>query len=88
MFHIPVLIAHIFVILFIVHLEYVSTNKKKNDLKDKYSHNLGNIMQAISSAQELIDDKNIAKEKTSELNHLIKIKIDEASKLIREIRKL
>jgi len=88
LFHTPVLIAHMFLILFIVHLEYISTNEKKNDLKDKYSHNLGNIMQSISSAQELINNKMISKEEATELEGIIETKIDEASKLIREIREL
>ncbi len=80
-------IPHIFLILFIIHLEYISTNEQKNDLKDKYSHNLGNIMQALYAIEYIIENDGKYNIIEAPLV-LFKNKLDEASKLITEIRKL
>lgn len=83
-----IIIMTILLISFIIHLEYTISSKQQNQLKDKYSHNLGNILQVIYSSSDLfkriskIDDKN--KEKLD----LIEKKCKEASELIKEIRKL
>jgi hypothetical protein len=82
------IVNHLLVILFIIHLEYTISNRQQNELKDKYSHNLGNIMQVIYSSADLfkriIKLENIEKEKLE----LIEKKCKEASKLIKEIRNL
>jgi hypothetical protein len=57
-------------------------------LKDNYSHDLGNILQVISSAFELIEMKGRAESETAELGELLKDKLNEAAKQIREIREL
>lgn len=82
------IITHFLLIVFLIHLEYTISIKQQNQLKDKYSHNLGNIMQVIYSSADLF--KRVAKvENVNEKNlDLIERKCKEASKLIKEIRNL
>jgi len=61
---------------------------EKNTLKDKYSHDLGNILHSISITYELIKNKKISENELKELYDLLKNKIREASDLVKEIRKL
>lgn len=70
------------VILFI-HFEYSILNQQKFELKDIYSHTLGNIMQSILSATELLE-----LDKEEDLLNMIKEKCSNASELIKKIRKL
>ncbi len=86
--YLSLITATILLIILLIHLEYNISDKQKFELKDKYSHNLGNIMQVISCAQELIHSEINSKEQRIELRDLIDIKINEVSKLIREIREL
>lgn len=83
-----IIIMTILLIAFIIHLEYTISNEQQNQLKDKYSHNLGNIMQVIYSSVDLfkriVKLENIDKGKLD----LIERKCKEASKLINEIRNL
>ncbi|MFX1419981.1 MAG: hypothetical protein ACFE9N_13770 [Promethearchaeota archaeon] len=83
-----IIIMTILVIAFIIHLEYTITTKQQYQLKDKYSHNLGNIMQVIYSSADLF--KKIVKLEDIDKNKLdlIEEKCKEASKLINEIRNL
>ena len=83
-----IIIMTILFIAFIIHLEYTISNKQQNQLKDKYSHNLGNIMQVIYSSADLF--KRIVKLENSDQDKLdlIEMKCKEASKLINEIRNL
>ena len=82
------IITHLLLIVFLIHLEYTISNEQQNQLKDKYSHNLGNIMQVIYSSADLfkriVKVENIDKDKLD----LIERKCKEASKLINEIRNL
>jgi len=83
-----IIIMTILLIAFIIHLEYTITSEQGNQLKDKYSHNLGNILQVIYSSADLfkrivkIDDNDKVK------LELIEKKCNEAAKLIDEIRNL
>jgi hypothetical protein len=45
-----IIIMTILLIAFIIHLETTITSKHQNQMKDMYSHNLGNIMQVIYSS--------------------------------------
>ena len=65
-----------------------STLKEKNSLKDKYSHDLGNILQSMSMTYELIRGKSISEKELTEVYNLLKNKIYEASDLVRFIREL
>ncbi|MFW9823281.1 MAG: hypothetical protein ACFFE4_10115 [Candidatus Thorarchaeota archaeon] len=83
-----VILMTILLISFIIHLEYTISNKQQNQLKDKYSHNLGNIIQVIYSSSDLFRRLYNIEDKNKEKLDLIEKKCKEASKLINEIRKL
>ncbi len=86
--YVPPIVANICLIILLVHLEYTLSFRKQLELKDNYSHDLGNILQVISSAFELIEMKGRSESETSELGELLKDKLNEAAKQIREIREL
>ena len=75
-------------VIFLVQLEYNISSREKFDLKDKYSHNLGNIMQAIFTTFDLIKTKREPKRELVELEEILENKLKDASDLIKEIRKL
>lgn len=81
----------LFITAIVIFLEQklITTEADKTIMKDKYSHDLGNILHTISLSYELIknDDKtNITLPK--ELDELIQKKIEEASNVVRFIRSL
>ncbi len=86
--YVPTIVASIVLIILLVHLEYTTSSRKQLELKDNYSHDLGNILQVISSAFELIEMKGRSESETSELGELLKDKLNEAAKQIRAIREL
>lgn len=88
LYYIPSLATTTVLIILLLHLEYTISSRKKFELKDKYSHNLGNILQAISSAYELYSSKLEKAKGSAELDNMLKSKITEASKLIKDIREL
>jgi len=80
-------ICTIALIIYSIHLEYDISKIQKFKLSDKYSHDLGNIIQVISSAAILTNvDEDLNKEKAENLD-LIQKKCEEAAKLIKKIRK-
>jgi len=83
-----IIASSILIIILLVHLEYTTSSRKQLELKDNYSHDLGNILQVISSAFELIEMKGRTEAETSELGELLKDKLNEAAKQIRDIREL
>jgi hypothetical protein len=86
--YIPTIMSSICLIILLVHVEYTTSSRKQLELKDNYSHDLGNILQVISSAFELIEMKGRSESETSELGELLKDKLNEAAKQIRDIREL
>jgi len=68
--------------------EITGTINEKNTLKDKYSHDLGNILHSISITFELMKTMEPSDKELNELENLLKNKIHEASDLVKEIRKL
>ncbi len=87
--YIPIILTTFLLIVFMIHLEYNISYEKKKDLKDKFSHNLGNILQAIESAHFLTSlSNNVDKENLLEAENIIKEKFKEASETLKEIRKL
>jgi len=86
--YVPVIATNICLIILFVHLEYTTSSRKQLELKDNYSHDIGNILQVISSAFELLEMKGRSESETSELGELLKDKLNEAAKQIREIREL
>jgi len=86
--YVPTIATSICLIILLVHVEYTTSSRNQLELKDNYSHDLGNILQSISSAFELIEMKSSSESETSELGELLKDKLNEAAKQIREIREL
>lgn len=81
------IISTITLIIYSIHLEYDISKIQKFKLRDKYSHDLGNLIQVIYSATNLTNvDEVLNKEKVENLN-LIQEKCEEAAKLIKDIRK-
>jgi hypothetical protein len=67
-------------------LEYDISRTQKYNLRDKYSHDLGNLVQVIYSAAILTNvEEDLKKEKADNLN-LIQKKCEEAAKLIKDIK--
>ncbi len=74
-------------IIYSIHLKYDISKIQKNKLIDKYSHDLGNLIQVISSAATLTHvNEDLNKEKAENLD-LIQKKCEEAAELIKDIRK-
>jgi hypothetical protein len=76
------------ILIMIMNVENVISTRDKFALKDEYSHNLGNIMQALYTIADLRDINDIDDKKLQDLLKLHKEKLKEARKLINEIRKL
>ncbi len=75
--------------MFQVHLEYGISNNQRFQLKDKYSHEIGNILQIIQSSMDIVSqNKDKVNVEIDEINDLVRTKCIEASTLIREIRSL
>lgn len=88
LYYVPSISSTVLLIILLVHLEYTISSREKYGLKDKYSHNLGNIIQAIKSSSELIKlSANLTSQEKSNLE-LINQKCKESVKLIKEIREL
>lgn len=86
--YVPTISSTLLLIILLVHLEYNISSHQKFELKDNFSHTLGNIIQAIQSASDLINlSASLNTQEASNLE-LIRKKCKEASKLIKEIRKL
>ena len=66
----------------------IDTLNEKNYLKDRYSHDLGNILHTISMAYDFFNMEHSTQIKTEDLDNLIKVKINEASKLVKFIRNI
>ncbi|MFX1567979.1 MAG: hypothetical protein ACFFCV_06400 [Promethearchaeota archaeon] len=89
LYYIPINFISIILIILLIHLEYGISTSEVYDLKDKYSHDLGNILQVISTASEISNNKeNFQKEILEEMKDLLQHKVKEASNLIKEIRDL
>ncbi|MFX1571475.1 MAG: hypothetical protein ACFFB0_01900 [Promethearchaeota archaeon] len=88
LYYVPTISSTFLLIILLVHLEYTISSREKFGLKDKYSHNLGNIMQVIYSASDIVKRTTKIENEEEEKLDLIERKCKEASKLIKEIRKL
>jgi hypothetical protein len=82
------IVTHILLLAYLTHLEYTISNERENQLKDKYSHNLGNIMQVIYSSADLLKRLTDVSDDNKDKLKLIEEKCKEASKLINEIRNI
>ncbi len=86
--YLPTIFGTILLIVLYVHLEYTVSNRQKEDLRDKYSHNLGNIMQMITSATDVSEMHYKQGSDILPTLRIITEKSKEAAKLIKQIRKL
>lgn len=75
-------------IIIMIHIEYYMLNEKKEKLIDKFSHDLGNIMQVITGKVLILKENQPLNESTEISLDLLETKTFEASELIKEIRKL
>lgn len=74
------------ILIYYIHLEYDISKVQKYKLRDKYSHDLGNLVQVIYSAAILTNVKeDLNNEKVENLD-LIQEKCEEAAKLIKDIK--
>ena len=71
------------IVILVLHIEYDLTNLQRFELKDTYSHDLGNILQVIYSAAEIMK-----KDQNFEMLEVIEEHLNKAAYLIKEIRKL
>ncbi len=72
------------IVILMIHFEHSVTTFQKDYLKDTFTHDLGNILQIISSATEMLEVPDDSREKSE----LILKKSNEASKLINKIKNL
>jgi hypothetical protein len=92
-FSIPMFINYLFIclttiiiIVYSIHLEYDISKGQRYRLRDKFSHDLGNLVQVIYSAAILTNvEEDLSKEKAENLD-LIQEKCEEAAKLIKDIK--
>lgn len=82
-----IFLTGIFIVLF-VYIERGITSLEKFYLKDKYSHNIGNLLQAILSAALLTKSNHLTESEKKKNLELIQNKCEEASELLKEIRTL
>ena len=75
-------------VVLLIHLETSRSERYNYRLKDKYSHDLGNIIQVIVSGMLLVESKQIADTEKKDTLLLINQKCTEAADLIHEIRNL
>jgi len=74
--------------ILLVHLEYRLTQREKHALKDRYSHNLGNALQAVYTALELSKNYDLNENDEDMILKTSQDKIKEAAELLKEIRDL
>ena len=86
--YVPTISSAVLLIILLVHLEYTTFSREKSELKDKYSHNLGNIMQVIMSSSDFIKGVTRLEASQKEKLDLVEKKCKEAAKLIKEIREI
>lgn len=94
-FNIPMFLNYLFgimnniiMLIYSIHLEYDISRVQKYELRDKYSHDLGNLIQVIYSATDLTNvDGDLTKDKAENLE-IIQKKCEEAAKIIKEIKTL
>ena len=75
-------------VVLLIHLENTRSNLYNYQLKDKYSHDLGNILQVMVSAFHFIEGKEVPAEEREKIMDLLNQKSQEVSELIQEIRNL
>jgi len=75
-------------VVLLIHLETSRSERYNYRLKDKYSHDLGNLIQVIVSGMQLMEAGQITDSEKKETVVLINQKCEEVAELIHEIRSL
>ncbi|NHJ39303.1 hypothetical protein [Candidatus Hodarchaeum mangrovi] len=75
-------------VVLLIHLENSRSNLYNFQLKDKYSHDLANIIQIIASAIHLIEKDNLSVNEKEKSVELLDQKLQEVLELLQEIRTL
>lgn len=84
-----ILAGTILTIIHFTHLEFSIMNKERFDLKEKYSHIMGNLLQTIYLSVGLLKvDKDLTNKERKDLAEVIEEKIDNAKKFLDEIREI
>lgn len=78
----------VIILVLFIYIERGIIADDKFQLKDKYSHILGNLLQIILSAVSLIESDQLSPNEKAENIALIQTKFQEASDLLNEIRQL
>jgi signal transduction histidine kinase len=76
------------IIVIFIHLEYSINLRQKNQLKDNYSHDLGNIIQIINGAIFILESQSNLNEKNKANLEIVQKNSNKASELIKMIRNL
>jgi len=75
-------------VVLLIHLENSRSNLYNFQLKDKYSHDLANIIQIIASAIHLVEKESLSVNDKEESIELLDQKLQEVLELLQEIRTL
>ncbi|MBN1216621.1 MAG: hypothetical protein JXA99_14425 [Candidatus Lokiarchaeota archaeon] len=86
--YISPIIGYIILIVLFIHVEYITSFSLNYELKDKYSHDLGNDLQSILSTIELVKKKILTEKKNIDLLSQSEKICLKASKMLKEIREL
>ncbi len=86
-YSLAILMTVLILVLFI-YIERGITADDKFQLKDKYSHNIGNLLQIMLAGVSLIEADQLTPDEKDENIALIQSKCQEASDLLNEIREL
>ena len=79
----------VLMIIYFLHLEFTISIRDKDELKDKYSHNLGNILQTVYLSIGLLkEEKDLNSEDRTDLAEVIERKVYQAETLLNEIRNI
>ncbi|MFX1256103.1 MAG: hypothetical protein ACFFCZ_31130 [Promethearchaeota archaeon] len=86
--YIPAILAQFVYISFLLQIEYSNSANLNYQLKDKYSHNLANLVQSILTSIEFVEESEDLSSEVSQILQTSKKTCFDASELITEIRKL
>jgi hypothetical protein len=82
------ILVTVLILMLFIYLERGITADEKFQLKDRYSHNVGNLLQIVLTAVSLIEKDQLPLDEKEENIALIQSKSQEVSDLLNEIREL
>ncbi len=78
----------VLIVVLLIHLENSRGNIYNFQLKDKYSHDLANLIQIITTTMHVIEKGSLSNYEKEESRSLLEQKLEEVHKLLQEIRTL